>query len=138
MEYSYKSELRKMFILYLLMFLGFGLRCKFNFGIRYVIAILIVYIIFTVFFINTYRISIDYKFIKLYKIIGKNKYIYLNDAYKIGIENMPWQMAKSYTLFIYTSEKVHQIPASVFNVNELHQYLSKLCKENGIDYYFRK
>ena len=138
MESNCKNDLRVMFILYVLMFLGFGLRCNFDFSIGYVIVIFIVYAIFTILFINTYKISIDHEFIREYKIIGRNKFICLKDVYKIGVENMSWQIAKSYTLFIYTPERVYEIPASVFKVNELHQYLSELCKENRIDYYFRK
>lgn len=86
-------------------------------------------------YVTPYRMVINDKYIEVNGFFRKPTYIPLSNVYKIGIENHPYQVAKNYILYVYTSNQIYHLPTHLFNKKELDAYLSKLCQEKGIEYY---
>ena len=96
-------------------------------------------IVYTKYFILPPRkISIDENGIKTTSFIRKSSYIPMDSIQKIGLENHAYQIAKNYVLYVYTSSNTYTFSTHLFNAKKLNVYLSRLCQEKGIEYYFNK
>lgn len=58
---------------------------------------------------------INDKYIEVNVFFRKPTYIPLSNVYKIGIENHPYQVAKNYILYVYTSNQIYHLPTHLFN-----------------------
>lgn len=129
------DKLKSIFILYIVMFIALGAKCNFKFGLVYGIQVVLLYIIFTFGFMNTYKMTIDNEYIKIYRCIGKNKCICIKDAYKIELQNHAWQLVgKNYILFVYTPNNIYDVSTELFKEKDLKIYLAKMCRQKGIEY----
>ena len=122
----------------MVIFAAWGIKYGLPFDKGVSISLIIMYSLILLVYLNTYSMSINEKYIKVEGFLRETTYITLDNVYKIGIENHPYQIAKNYLLYVYTYEKVYELPAHLFNKKELNAYLSKLCQEKGIEYYFNK
>ena len=138
MEEKSTKKIPFLICVYVTMFIMLGQKCNFKFDLFDIAFLLIMYSFLAFMYLDTYKITINEEGIKVDSFLRKKRYIPIENIYKIGIENHPYQIAKVYILFIYTPDEVYELSTHLFNKKELNAYLSKLCQEKGIEYYFNK
>ena len=138
MEEKWTKKLPFLISLYAAMFIVWGDKCKFKFDMYGVAFLIIMYVFFSFVYLDTYKMTINDEGIKVESLFRRTLDIPIDKIYKMGIENHPYQIAKVYILFVYTSDQVYQLSTHLFIKKELNAYLSKLCQEKGIEYYFNK
>lgn len=102
------------------------------------IFLIIVYYLTLSGYLDPAQMEINKQYIKTITIFSKVEYIHVVDIKKIRLENRSYQIVKNYMLYVHTSDRVYKFSAHLFKAKELNAYLSTLCKEKEIEYYFNK
>ena len=138
MKGKWTKNLPEIIFFYGIMYYGWGSKFGFPIDKSGIVALFIMYSIFALYCFDTYEMLINEEAIRINSLFSKNTYIPIQDIHKIGLENHSYQIRRIYILFVYTDEKIYKLPTHLFNKKELNPYLSKLCQEKGIEYYFKK
>ena len=92
MEVKWTKNLPLMIMGYGIIIIGIGGRINYHFSVQNSMILLIMCSILTIGLVNTYKVSINNESIQVYNIIGKNPCIYMENIYKIEVENKQWQL----------------------------------------------
>ena len=89
-------------------------------------------------YLDPAQMEINEQYIRTITIFRKVECIQIADIKKIRLENRSSRIVKNYMLYVHTIDRIYKFSAHLFKTKALNTYLSTLCKERGIEYYFKK